>query len=130
MQKDRHLLNQDEYWLRRAPYTNVQMWIHKIEAALSRADHLKEVKGNDIRGYLQRRDPGSRDILEMVPSQIIHRKSKYGGIEGKKYKLKFGPTGVTRVAVTNVGKYKQLNLTRDGRTNTARDAHDTGSHVK
>ena len=132
LQTDRHLLNQDEYWLRRAPYSNVQMWIQQIEAALSRSEHLKEVKGNDIRGYLQRQDPGCRDILAIVPSQIEHRKSKYGGIskQARKYKLRFGPTGVTRVAVTNVGKYKQLKLTRDGRTNTARDAHDTGSHVK
>ena len=99
---------------------------------MSRAEHLKEVKGNDTRGYLQRRDPGSRDILAIVPSQIEHRKSKYGGIgrKLKQYKLQFGPTGVTRVAVTNVGKYKQLKLTRDGRTNTAHDAHVTGSHVK
>ena len=136
LHKDRYLLNQDEYWLQRAPYANVQMWINQIEAALTRAEHLKEVKGNDIRSYLQRRDPGNRDILELIPSQILHRKCKYGGIEKKEKKkmknckLRFGPTGVTRVAVTKVGKYKQLKLPRDGRTYTARDAHDKGSHVK
>ena len=41
---------------------------------------------------------GHRDVLTLVPTQLIHRKSKYGGGMQSR-KLKFGPRGVTRVAV-------------------------------
>ena len=133
LHSDRKLLNQEENWLRSAPFINVQMWIHQIEAAQVRAEHLKETKGNDIRKYLRSVNMNDSEILSIRPIQIEHRKSKYGeriGCTRDKCILRFGPKGATRVAVAPSGKYKQLKLNIDGRTFTTRDAHAMGSHVK
>ena len=133
LNSDRKLLNQDCGWLRSAPFVNVQMWINQLEAALVRAEHLKETKGSDIRNYLQKVDIGDRDILQLRPVPILHRKCKYGKRKNSTKTnciLHFGPKGVTRVAVAQLGKYKQVKLNFDGRTHTARDTHDMGSHVK
>ena len=125
---DRFLLNQDTHWLKTANYANVQMWIHQMDVAINRAEHLAEVKGNDIRRYLKK-DLGDNDVLQLVPVQILHRKMKYGGIPSRR--LKFGPKGDTRVAVNHLGKkYKQCKLLMDSRTNTTRDTRKMGSHVK
>ena len=73
---------------------------------------------------------GNQDILSIVPVQVLHRKSKYGDRIRKNCKLKFGPRGVTRVAVAPLRQLKQRTLNFVGRTYTASDAHDKGSHVK
>ena len=133
LHSDRKLLNQEENWLRSAPFINVQMWIHQIEAAQVRAEHLKETKGNDIRKYLRSVNMNDSEILSIRPLQIEHRKSKYGeriGYTRDKCILRFGPKGARRAAVAPSGKYKQLKLNIDGRTFTTRDAHAMGSHVK
>ena len=104
------------------------MWKLQLDAAIVRAEHLAEVKGNDIRKYMVKTDMGDREVLQIRPIQIMHRKTKYG--ERIHRKLHFGPKGTTCVAVAPKGNFKQRKLIVASRTKTTRVAHVAVNHVK
>ena len=53
------LLNQDEFWLRRAPYINVLMWNDQMRNEQPRAKHITETKASDKGNYLTKVDMGT-----------------------------------------------------------------------